>query len=89
MSFPEVSISQSHHNAAALVASACPASVSEVLGIARCGLARDTISQWAGHQPTALHSLTGLAGEIGVGSRYYKDESTRFGLGSFKALGGA
>ena len=89
MSLPEVSISQSHHNAAALVASACPASVSEVLGIARCGLARDTISQWAGHQPTALHSLTGLAGEIGVGSLYYKDESTRFGLGSFKALGGA
>ena len=89
MSLPEVSISQSHHNAAALVASACPASVSEVLGIARCGLARDTISQWAGYQPTALHSLTGLAGEIGVGSLYYKDESTRFGLGSFKALGGA
>ena len=89
MSLPEVSISQSHHNAAALAASACPASVSEVLGIARCGLARDTISQWAGYQPTALHSLTGLAGEIGVGSLYYKDESTRFGLGSFKALGGA
>ena len=89
MSLPEISIHQSHQNAAALVDSACPESVNDVLDVARCDLARNTISQWAGYQPTALHSLTGLAGEIGVGALYYKDESTRFGLGSFKALGGA
>jgi len=89
MSLPEVSISQSHHNTAALVGQACPASVSDVLDIERCGLARHTISQWASYKSTALHSLDGLAGEIGIGALYYKDESTRFGLGSFKALGGA
>ncbi len=30
-----------------------------------------------------------MAREIGVGSIHYKDEGSRFGLGSFKALGGA
>ena len=60
-----------------------------MLDVARCDLARTTISQWLGYAPTTLHSLAGLAGEIGVGALYYKDESTRFGLGSFKALGGA
>ena len=89
MSLPEVSISQSHHNDAALVEQACPGSVSEVLTPDRCTLARDTISRWNSYQPTVLHSLEGLTGEIGIGSLYYKDESTRFGLGSFKALGGA
>ncbi len=89
MSLPEVSISQSHHNTAALAGQACPASVSDVLDIERCGLARHTISQWASYESTALHSLDGLASEIGIDALYYKDESTRFGLGSFKALGGA
>ena len=89
MPLPEVSISQSHRNDAALVEQAYPGSVSEVLTPDRCTLARDTISRWNSYQPTVLHSLEGLSGEIGIGSLYYKDESTRFGLGSFKALGGA
>ena len=89
MPLPEVSISQSHHNDAALVGQACPGSVSEVLTPDRCAIARDTISRWSSYQSTVLHSLEGLTGEIGIGSLYYKDESTRFGLGSFKALGGA
>jgi diaminopropionate ammonia-lyase len=33
--------------------------------------------------------LSGLAHEAGVNAVFYKDESERFGLGSFKALGGA
>ena len=36
---------------------------------------------------TPLASLSCLAGELGVGGIYVKDESPRFGLGSFKALG--
>jgi diaminopropionate ammonia-lyase len=36
-----------------------------------------------------LLSLSGLAREVGVESIHYKDESQRFGLKSFKALGGA
>ncbi|ARE39470.1 Threonine dehydratase [Rhodovulum sp. P5] len=51
--------------------------------------ARRTISAWPGYGQTPLLDLPGLAGEIGVASIRYKDEAGRFGLGSFKALGGA
>lgn len=47
------------------------------------------IKAWPGYEPTALHSLDGLAAKLKVGGIFYKDESTRFGLGAFKALGGA
>lgn len=47
------------------------------------------IRQWPGYRATPLHPLRGLAGAIGVTAIWYKDEATRFGLGSFKALGGA
>ena len=47
--------------------------------------ARREITAWPGYAPTPLHAL-----EIeGVASVHFKDESGRFGLGSFKALGGA
>ncbi len=51
--------------------------------------ARREIASWPGYAPTPLVSLPGLAAEAGVGAIHYKDESGRFGLGSFKALGGA
>ncbi len=51
--------------------------------------ARRTISAWPGYAPTPLHSLAGVADAAGVASIHYKDESGRFGLGSFKPLGGA
>ncbi len=38
-------------------------------------------------QPTSLNHLRGLAKKIGVGDILLKDESTRFGLDSFKILG--
>jgi diaminopropionate ammonia-lyase len=47
------------------------------------------ISSWPGYAPTPLHALPGLARELGLGALHYKDERGRFGLGSFKALGGA
>lgn len=50
--------------------------------------ARD-IKTWPGYQPTPLDSLKGLAENLGVSGIYYKDEGFRFGLDSFKALGGA
>ncbi|MEX0317333.1 MAG: diaminopropionate ammonia-lyase [Ruegeria sp.] len=49
----------------------------------------DEITAWEGYTPTPLVSLPGLAQEIGVGAIHYKHEGPRFGLGSFKALGGA
>lgn len=51
--------------------------------------ARTEISAWDGYAPTPLVSLAGLAAEIGVARLDYKDEGPRFGLGSFKALGGS
>lgn len=47
------------------------------------------IQKWPGYAPTPLHSLDDAAAAAGIGGVYYKDESGRFGLGSFKALGGA
>ena len=40
-------------------------------------------------QPTALVPLPSLANRLGIAALHVKDESTRLGLGSFKALGGA
>jgi len=47
------------------------------------------IAHWPGYAPTPLHDLPGLAKALGIGRLWYKDEGERFGLGSFKALGGA
>ena len=40
-----------------------------------------------GYRPTPLHSLPELAGHLGIKNIYLKDESQRFGLKAFKALG--
>lgn len=47
------------------------------------------IAQWPGYAPTPQYALPGLARQLGLGALSYKDESRRFGLKSFKALGGA
>ena len=51
--------------------------------------ARAEITKWEGYAPTPLVALRALASKLGVDSIHYKDEGPRFGLGSFKALGGA
>jgi diaminopropionate ammonia-lyase len=52
-------------------------------------VAWDEITQWPGYEATPLLSLSGLARAVGVEAIWYKDESRRFQLKSFKALGGA
>lgn len=47
------------------------------------------IRSWPGYAPTPLVGLPGLAAHCGIARLWYKDEGGRFGLGSFKALGGA
>jgi len=54
-----------------------------------CAAAAETIAAWPDYRPTPLLHLDELAARLGVGDIAYKDESGRFGLGSFKALGGA
>ena len=51
--------------------------------------ARDAISSWPGYAPTSLLRLDGLADALGIKALYYKQEGERFGLASFKPLGGA
>ena len=47
------------------------------------------ISQWSGYAPTPLIRLPELAQRLGVAELMIKHEGPRFGLRSFKALGGA
>jgi len=47
------------------------------------------ISSWPGYAATPLQRLAGRAAQLGLAALHYKDERGRFGLGSFKALGGA
>ena len=61
----------------------------EILGLAAFAVAKGEIASWPGFAPTPLCALSGLARAAGVGGLFYKDEASRFGLGSFKALGGA
>jgi diaminopropionate ammonia-lyase len=60
-----------------------------ILSEAGFAAAEHEISRWPGYAPTALRALPRLAARLGVAELHYKDESTRFGLKSFKALGGA
>ena len=60
-----------------------------ILSDAAFATARTTISGWPGYRPTPLIPLPALAAEAGVAEIWWKDEGERFGLGSFKALGGA
>ena len=47
------------------------------------------ISNWKGYSPTPLVELNKLSKELNLNKIFYKDESKRFELKSFKALGGA
>ena len=51
--------------------------------------AYSSISSWKGYSPTPLIQLNKLSKELGLSKIFYKDESKRFDLKSFKALGGA
>ena len=47
------------------------------------------ISNWENYSSTPLENLNKLSFELGLKKIFYKDESKRFNLKSFKALGGA
>ncbi len=51
--------------------------------------AKAEITAWSGYAPTPLLDLPNLALQVGVAAVRMKNEASRFGLGSFKALGGA
>ena len=51
--------------------------------------AHDLISGWQNYNPTPLVKLNKLSKKFNLNNVFYKDESKRFHLKSFKALGGA
>lgn len=61
----------------------------DILSVANSISAIADIKTWPAYSETPLHALTQLAADLGLGNIFYKDESQRFGLKSFKALGGA
>lgn len=62
---------------------------SAILSREKAASALGLISAWPGYATTPLLMLERLARETGVAQLGYKQEAGRFGLGSFKALGGA
>jgi len=80
----------SHYANTAIDSSAdYPSELLEIASLEKSRLAVAEISRWPGYQPTPLHQLASLAQDTGVDKIFYKDESQRFNLKSFKALGGA
>lgn len=66
-----------------------PGGLRRILSLEAHETAHREISSWPDYAPTPLHRLSGLAERAGLGGLWYKDESGRFGIGSFKSLGGA
>jgi len=66
-----------------------PELLKNILDITDAQQTYEEISHWPSYKETNLYSLEGLAKHLDIKSIWYKDEADRFGLGSFKALGGA
>ena len=60
-----------------------------VLSSAGFRRAKAEITSWSGYAPTPLRDLPDIARRSGLAAIRLKDEAPRFGLQSFKALGGA
>ena len=61
----------------------------DILSLEQFKRAKKEIHTWSGYKRTPLHELEEFAKQTKVSKIYYKDESHRFGLKCFKALGGA
>jgi diaminopropionate ammonia-lyase len=61
----------------------------KVLSINEIDEAYKVISSWDNYLPTPLINLQKLSKKLKINNIFYKDESKRFNLKSFKALGGA
>ena len=87
---PTLHATLSHfHNPSALPGEDYPTALLDISSLEKAAKAFADISRWPNYQPSPLHRLEALAAQIGVDQIFYKDESERFGLKSFKALGGA
>jgi len=83
------SIGTFRNRSAAAAAEPYPAAAAAILNGDGFSAAENEIRSWPGYAPTPLRRLPGLAHRLGIAALHYKDEGGRFGLRSFKALGGA
>ncbi|MCZ4281884.1 diaminopropionate ammonia-lyase [Kiloniella laminariae] len=66
-----------------------PAELQDIFSQADCEAAQTEIQGWPEYRTSNLVKLPGLARTLNLADISFKDESERFSLGSFKALGGA
>ncbi len=77
------------HNTVALPEAPYGRTQNAIMSAAGHAAAFAEITRWPGYAPTTLVPLDDVARALGLAAVHYKDEGSRFGLGSFKALGGA
>lgn len=66
-----------------------PQALKPILSLAAEAAARREIASWPGYAPTPLRHLDWVARDLHLAAVTFKEEQHRFGLRSFKALGGA
>ncbi len=76
-------------NPGAAASSAYPDRLREITSLEKSDQVIREIRQWPDYRETPLLALDKLAAELHIDKIWYKDESRRFDLKSFKALGGA
>jgi diaminopropionate ammonia-lyase len=86
---PEVTISAGTVNPNMKRTEGYPPYLAPIFSRAQSTAALGEISTWPSYTKTPLISLPGLCLELKLDKIFYKDESNRFELKSFKALGGA
>src|SRR5260370_39870737 len=84
-----MTIAHFHNSRAMPRAALYGASLDAVLDAAGFAAAHREIAAWPDYAPTPLLALDRTAASLGIAELLYKDEAHRFGLKSFKALGGA
>ncbi len=60
-----------------------------VINLSSQAFASETVTAFPGYEPTPLRDFQPLADDLHIDRIWYKDESERFGLNSFKSLGTA
>ncbi len=67
---------------------AAPAPIPALFTSAETDGALGELAHWPGYAPTPLYRLDGPAASLALDTIWYKDEGQRFGIGSFKPMGG-
>jgi diaminopropionate ammonia-lyase len=84
-----MTVAHFHNHRAMAHAALYGAPLEAALDRAGFAAARREIASWPDYAPTPLRILGRTAASLGIEALFYKDEAERFGLKSFKALGGA